>query len=350
MRHDVAMFAEKTSLSGRLRAGLLPVAGVVLSTGCATVPPAGKPTLLPPPSSEAQPVPAPASPSGAGSGPSPISPPVATTAGSADSGSPPRLGWPNLRLPWVNPARCLSRCAAEPPEDLLRVNPQGQDDPKGRLRIARPIVEPLRALLAAAREVGHALRIESAYRSYSEQERLFASVKEIGRAARPGHSEHQLGTTVDLRIPTGAGITWLAAHAAEHGFALSYPAGKQRVTGYRPEPWHIRYVGRELAQLLKDRGLILEEAFRAQPSLGESGSCSDCPSPASRADCGAVTAGGQCQGSVLSFCYDGVLTSVDCALSAETCGPAASPAPPAGGDAVQACVPAPKPAVSLNLP
>lgn len=344
------MFAEKLPLSGRLRASWLPVAWVVFSTGCATLPPAGKPNVGPPPASEGSPVLTPAPPARLGAEASAVPPPVATTPASPDPGSSPRPGWPNLRLPWLNPARCPSRCAAEPTDELLRVNPQGQDDAKGRLRVARPIVEPLRALLAAAREAGHALRIESAYRSYSEQERLFASIKEIGRAARPGHSEHQLGTTVDLRIPTGAGITWLAAHAADHGFALSYPAGKQRITGYRPEPWHIRYVGRELAQLLKDRGLILEEAFRAQPGLGESGSCSDCPSPASRADCGAVTAGGQCQGSVLSFCYDGVLTSVDCALSAETCGPAVSPAAPASGEAVQACVPAPKPAVSLVLP
>lgn len=248
----------------------------------------------------------------------------------------------------MSPARCPSRCDYDPGDELLRINPQGQDDAKGRLRVARSIVEPLRSLLAAALAAGHALRIESAFRSYSEQERLFASIKEIGRAARPGHSEHQLGTTVDLRIPTGAGITWLAQHAVEFGFALSYPPGKQRITGYRPEPWHIRYVGRELAGLLQQRGLILEEAFRAQPSLGESGDCSDCPSPASRAACGAVTASGQCQGSVLSFCYEGVLASVDCALSAEVCGPApATPSQATSGEAMT-CRAGPKPAISLR--
>lgn len=242
----------------------------------------------------------------------------------AEPTPPAKLSWPTLpaRLPWVNPARCLPSCAFDPSaaDGLVPVNSKGDDDLRGRVRIGKEIVEPLRALLQAALQAGHALRIESAYRSYKEQERLFATIKEAGRAARPGHSEHQLGTTVDLRLPTGAAITWLAGHAAEHGFVLSYPAGKQRITGYRPEPWHIRFVGRELAKALVERGLTLEEAFRDKPELGESGSCGDCPSPASQATCGAVTEAGECRGSVLFWCYDGALASVDCATSGERCG------------------------------
>jgi D-alanyl-D-alanine carboxypeptidase len=356
MRHDGAMSASATSLASWPRARLVVILGLVGGASCVT-PPSPRPTPLPVPT---------ASPTPSGQAqPQTTSPPdPAPAAGPTDVGgspgrevaaSPPSQSWPALRLPWVNPARCPSRCDFDPGDELLAISPSGGEDPRGRLRVARSIVEPLRALLQAARAAGHALRIESAYRSYSEQERLFASIKEIGRAARPGHSEHQLGTTVDLRLPTGAAIAWLAEHAAEHGFTRSYPPGKQRLTGYRPEPWHVRYVGRELAQLLQSRGLILEEAFRAQPSLGESGSCGDCPSPASRAACGSVTAQGQCQGSVLSYCYEGVLTSVDCGLSGETCGtvPAAAAAaaaaaalPPAAE--ISTCVPAPKPAVSLN--
>ena len=243
-----------------------------------------------------------------------------------DSTKPTLPTWPTLpaRLPWVNPARCLPSCAFDPgapgQDGLVSVNAKGEAEIRGRLRIHRDIVDPLRALLAAAQAAGHALRIESAYRSYRDQERLFATIKEAGRAARPGHSEHQLGTTVDLRLPTGAAIRWLAEHAAEHGFALSYPAGKQRITGYRPEPWHIRYVGRELATALSERGLSLEEAFREKPELGESGTCGDCPSPASQAACGSVKDAGECRGSVLFWCYDGVLASVDCATSGEHCG------------------------------
>ena len=52
---------------------------------------------------------------------------------------------------------------------------------------------------------------------------------------------------------------WLAAHCAEYGFILRYPEGKEAVTGYRYEPWHIRYLGTETAQKVKDSGLTLEE-------------------------------------------------------------------------------------------
>jgi D-alanyl-D-alanine carboxypeptidase len=73
-------------------------------------------------------------------------------------------------------------------------------------------------------------------------------------SARPRHSEHQLGTTIDLVLPRldnefsqsmwdTAEVRWLAAHAHEYGFVFSYPDGKSSLTGYSPEPWHLRWVG-----------------------------------------------------------------------------------------------------------
>jgi hypothetical protein len=161
--------------------------------------------------------------------------------------------------------------------------------------------------------------VSSAFRSYEDQVNVFRTMKQPGRAARPGHSEHQLGTAIDLKLPTKAAIEWLADSAAAHGFALSYPDGKQRITGYRPEPWHIRFVGLALANELREKGITLEELFRARPELGESGTCGDCPSPISRARCGAVTEEGQCKGTVLKWCYDGALATVDCAVSNQRC-------------------------------
>lgn len=227
---------------------------------------------------------------------------------------------PQSRLAWVNPARCLPMCALDPASSLVQVNEHGELAPKGHHRVAAEVQPELQALLAAASASGHAIRIASAFRSYEAQARLFESIKEAGRAARPGHSEHQLGTTIDLRLPTSAAIDWLAAHAADFAFALSYPPGKQRLTGYRPEPWHIRFVGAELAKELRSSGLILEELFRQRPGLAESGSCADCPLPASRAACGAQTSAGSCSGTVLSWCYEGSLATVDCAVSGQTCG------------------------------
>lgn len=222
-------------------------------------------------------------------------------------------------LPWVNPARCLPRCAAEPDAPLTRLDDRGRAARAGKHRVADAVVEPLQDLIAAARAAGFRLRISSAFRSYKEQARLFRSIKEKGRAARPGHSEHQLGTTIDLRLPSTKAIVWLAEHAFEHGFALSYPPGQQRVTGYRPEPWHVRYVGRALAEELHERQLTLEQLFRARPGAGVSGNCADCPDALSRARCGTLTAAGTCDGTVFSWCYDGAANAVDCSQSNEVC-------------------------------
>jgi hypothetical protein len=202
----------------------------------------------------------------------------------------------------------------------VQVDDHAEIAPRGKHRVARAALGPLRELLAAARAAGHVVRVSSAFRSYQEQARVFRTTKERGRAARPGHSEHQLGTTIDLRLPTRAAIDWLAERGPEHGFALSYPAGKQRLTGYRPEPWHVRFVGRELAVELRQRRWTLEEAFRARPELGESGTCTDCPFALSRAPCGPVTGEGSCEGTVLTWCYEGALAAVDCAVSGQTCG------------------------------
>ncbi len=236
-------------------------------------------------------------------------------------------------LPWVNPARCLPRCAADPDVALTRLDERGRPRRTGKHRVAANVVEPLQELLTAAGAAGFRLRISSAFRSYKEQARLFRTIKERGRAARPGHSEHQLGTTIDLRLPSTKAILWLAGHAFEHGFALSYPAGRQRETGYRPEPWHVRYVGPALARQLHERGITLEQMFRSHPELGLSGDCADCPDALSRTRCGALTSAGSCQGTVLAWCYDGAANAVDCSQSDEICRPA-------GGDGEATCGPA----------
>jgi zinc D-Ala-D-Ala carboxypeptidase len=228
------------------------------------------------------------------------------------------------RLAWVNPSRCVMPCTYAPQPRLVRVDKQGVADPAGGHLVDPVIQEPLRALVKAAHAAGHRLRIESAFRSYDDQARLFRENKQVGRVARPGHSEHQLGTTIDFRMPTLAAGDWLAEHAPDHGFVVSYPAGKQRITGYRPEPWHVRFVGQQVASELRTSGMILEELFRARPDLGESGGCGDCPQPVSRLACGDIDAAGTCDGTVLQWCYDDALASVDCAAFKQRCGRAPS--------------------------
>jgi D-alanyl-D-alanine carboxypeptidase len=139
----------------------------------------------------------------------------------------------------------------------------------------------LNKLVAAAKAGGNDMYVISGYRSYATQVTTYNNyVKTDGQAqadtysARPGHSEHQTGLAVDLGNGTcdlevcfgntGAG-KWLVAHAHEYGFIIRYPEGKQAITGYQYEPWHIRYVGTGLAAELHKNGQTMEEFFNVVP-------------------------------------------------------------------------------------
>lgn len=114
----------------------------------------------------------------------------------------------------------------------------------------------------------------SGFRSYDYQEQVYNNyVRSDGQAnadrysARPGHSEHQTGLAFDFIDTTGQllgegiqdGATdWLAQHAHEYGFIVRYLPGKESITGYMAETWHVRYVG-ELAEEIYRSGLTLEE-------------------------------------------------------------------------------------------
>lgn len=122
---------------------------------------------------------------------------------------------------------------------------------------------------AAARD-GLTLWIQSGYRSYDYQSRLYEMNREWygNRAdlvsARPGHSEHQTGCAIDLNTITDdfaftAEGKWVAEHAHEYGFILRYGKNQTSVTGYDYEPWHIRYVGVKAATEIFKSGQTLEE-------------------------------------------------------------------------------------------
>ncbi len=119
----------------------------------------------------------------------------------------------------------------------------------------------------------------SSYRSYWEQADIFASnVEQHGfeeasrRSAQAGHSEHQLGTTTDVVTPPTWSLSgfygtpeaeWLANNAWRYGFIVSYPPDSEHITGYIYEPWHIRYVGPEVANAVHHSGLTLGEYLHA---------------------------------------------------------------------------------------
>lgn len=111
----------------------------------------------------------------------------------------------------------------------------------------------------------------SGFRSYAYQASLYQGyVNQDGQAnadrysARPGHSEHQTGLAFDLRHQSGQLISntreadWLRAHSHEYGFIVRYLPGKESITGYMAEPWHLRYIGPQ-ASAIAGSGLTLEE-------------------------------------------------------------------------------------------
>lgn len=162
------------------------------------------------------------------------------------------------------------------PGDLVPLSEAGVGT--AEMTVRSLVMPDLQALLAEAEAAGVELEVQSAYRSYSYQVTTFdywvaqdgleAALK---TSARPGHSEHQLGTALDFRsadgppaweldnwrdTPEGA---WLAENAPRFGFVMSYPEGKEDVTCYSYEPWHYRYVGREVAAEVQESGLTLRE-------------------------------------------------------------------------------------------
>ena len=138
---------------------------------------------------------------------------------------------------------------------------------------------------AAYEEAGLTLYGVSAYRSYARQYTIYATnlavygIAHTNRySAAPGRSEHQTGLSIDISCASeGFGLEdtfadtpegiWVAENAHRFGFILRYPEDKEDITGYNYEPWHIRYVGDELAEYLYRTGLTLDEYYGVPSSL-----------------------------------------------------------------------------------
>ena len=138
---------------------------------------------------------------------------------------------------------------------------------------------------AAYDEAGLTLYGVSAYRSYARQYTIYATnlatrgIAHTNRySAAPGRSEHQTGLAIDISCASeGFGLEttfadtpegiWVAENAHRFGFILRYPKDKEHITGYNYEPWHIRYVGTELAGYLYETGLTLDEYYGVPSTL-----------------------------------------------------------------------------------
>jgi len=168
------------------------------------------------------------------------------------------------------------------PEDLVTLSdvPTVLSNPEVN-QMRSTAYEALKELFKAAQEEeGYELHARSGYRSYYTQASLYSSyVENNGQAAadkfsaKPGQSEHQTGLAMDItceavnyRLDESFGETeegkWVAANAHRFGYIIRYPKEKEDITGYMYEPWHIRYLGTELAEKVYDSGLTLEEYFQ----------------------------------------------------------------------------------------
>ena len=174
--------------------------------------------------------------------------------------------------------------------------PAGMAETHDGLAVGREGKIGFKPLFDAARESGFELFVRSGFRPYATQGATFAMwvAQELGRgrsredalrrvtrfSARAGHSEHQLGTTVDLvykaengvvydgwnaeTIAASAAIRWVKANAHRFGVVLTYDEGREEVTQYVWEPWHWRFVGVEAADAMHACGISTEEYLQAR--------------------------------------------------------------------------------------
>lgn len=211
-----------------------------------------------------------------------------TTAGSATASGTPSATRVRTTLPTTRPAPTAtwnSTAVLAPVSTPFKVHgvvlvnrvhplssayvPAWSTQPNG---LAPEVTAALKLMIADAEARGFGLKVRSGYRSYTTQASAYAEAQATNDAitldqyfAKPGMSEHQTGLAADLTDAAGhrgddflatPEATYLNEHATDFGFIIRYPLGKTPITGYAWEPWHVRYVGKEIAA-----------AFAAQPGL-----------------------------------------------------------------------------------
>lgn len=159
------------------------------------------------------------------------------------------------------------------PPDLVDLKEYSVKIAKASLLLRKAVIVDFLAMTEAARKNHVELMASSTYRSYSYQDALFKYwVKQLGLAqaeiesARPGTSQHQLGTTIDFDPITDdfgslPAYRWLSERGWEFGFSLSYPQGYREITGYKYEPWHWRYIGKPAADMCRTYFDNIEQYF-----------------------------------------------------------------------------------------
>lgn len=181
----------------------------------------------------------------------------------------------------VNKTRPLEPLDYAPADLRLPNVPLGPGGEAAQVRAA--VADAVEQLFAAAAADGVPMTLLSGFRSYQTQVSTYQHWVEVnGKAeadrisARPGYSEHQTGLVVDIGDPSGscnlsacfadtAAGRWVAANAQRFGFIVRYQPGEEEVTGYSPEAWHLRYVGKKVAAGMAAEGTKSLETYFGLP-------------------------------------------------------------------------------------
>lgn len=165
------------------------------------------------------------------------------------------------------------------PDVQLRLSAQDE-----QMQINTTTAPAVKEMFTAAKNDGVNLVFGSGYRSTTQQQKFYdAYVAKDGKAgadtysARPGYSEHQTGFAFDITSPDGKCHLeicwadtpegqWIASNAYKYGFVIRYPKGNKSITGYQYEPWHVRFVGQDLAKEINQTNKTLEEFFDLPPA------------------------------------------------------------------------------------
>ena len=167
------------------------------------------------------------------------------------------------------------------PEELIEIHePTGSKLDKTYVnRLNIDAYNAFKKMQTAALKEKFEIFIDSSYRTYQYQEKIFNNCilqKGLEHAqkfvAMPGGSEHQTGLAIDIifrrnnemienQTENDPEIQWMFTNAYKYGFILRYPKGKEKITGFNFEPWHFRYVGKELAKKLYISDITLEEYY-----------------------------------------------------------------------------------------
>jgi zinc D-Ala-D-Ala carboxypeptidase len=142
--------------------------------------------------------------------------------------------------------------------------------------VTKIVKDALEEMCSDMQSIGLTIKAISGYRSYQAQELLYNNyVLKDGKiladtySARPGHSEHQTGLAIDIynailpftSFDKTEEYTWIKTNAHKYGFIIRYPKNKEHITGYKYEPWHLRYVGKEVATYIYNYDITFDEYY-----------------------------------------------------------------------------------------